>query len=90
MNALLAPPTRAEVIPVAQTLTTTEENEARKLYEEFWRMYPTQKNPTDINTPQKANFLILKGFEKIRLMQRARKQKYDFTRPDEPEDAGDE
>lgn len=63
-----------------QTLTPDEEAEARTLYEEFWKMYPTQRNPTDINTPEKATYLILKGFERISLMQRARKQAYDFTR----------
>ena len=48
-------------------------------------MYPAQKNPSDINTPEKANFLILKGFERIRVMQQARKQAYEFTRPEEEE-----
>lgn len=68
---------------MSQTLTPNEESEARDLYEEFRRLYPTQKNPSDINTPEKATFLILKGFERIALMQRARKQAYPFTRPDE-------
>ena len=66
-----------------QTLTADEEAQARALYGEFWHMHPDMKNPTDINKVEKANFLILKGFEKIRLMQRARKQAYDFTKPDE-------
>ncbi len=65
---------------MAQSLSRREVAEARALYEEFWRMYPDQKNPSDINTREKATFLILKGFERISLMQRARKQKYDFTR----------
>lgn len=69
-----------------QTLTPEEEAEARALYDEFWQTYPTQRNPSDINTPEKASFLIQKGFERIRLMQRARKQAYDFTRPDEGDD----
>jgi hypothetical protein len=68
---------------MAQTLSPQEESEARALYEEFWRMYPDQKNPSDINTPEKAAFLIVKGFERISIMQRARKQAYGFTRPDE-------
>lgn len=72
---------------MAQALSEQEKAEAKCLYEEFWGMYPLQRNPTDINTPEKATFLILKGFERIRLMQRARKQKYDFTRPNE---GGDE
>ncbi|NQU22791.1 MAG: hypothetical protein HQ567_16050 [Candidatus Nealsonbacteria bacterium] len=66
-----------------QTLTPREETEARALYEEFWTMHPDIKNPTDINRVEKANFLILKGFQKIRLMQKARKQAYDFTKPEE-------
>lgn len=70
-----------------QNLTPTEEAEAKALYEEFWSIYPTQLNPTDINTPEKANFLMQKGFESIRLMQTARKQAYEFTRPDEGDQA---
>jgi hypothetical protein len=66
-----------------QTLSPEEVAEARRLYEEFWRLHPDIKNPTDINRIEKANYLTQKGFEKIRLMQRARKQAYDFTRPDE-------
>lgn len=65
---------------MSQTLTSEEEAEARKLYEEFWKLYPNQQNPSDINTAEKANFLMLKGFESISLMQRARKQAYDFTK----------
>lgn len=63
-----------------KSLSKKEEKEARALYEEFWKTNPKQANPSDINTPEKANFLILKGFERISLMQRARKQAYDFTR----------
>lgn len=65
---------------MAKTLTPAEEKEAKALYEEFWKMYPKQRNPSDINTPEKANFLMMKGFQRIRLMQRARKEAYDFTR----------
>jgi hypothetical protein len=63
-----------------QTLTNKEVEEAKKLYEEFWSIYPNIKNPSDINSPEKANFLIKKGFESIKLMQRARKQAYNFTK----------
>jgi hypothetical protein len=69
-----------------QTLTPQEESKARKLYDEFWRLHPDQLNPSDINTPEKATFLIMKGFERIALMQRARKQAYSFTRPESPSD----
>jgi len=68
---------------MSQTLSDAEEAEARALYKEFWDMHPKIKNPSDINRVEKANFLIQKGFEKIRLMQRARKQAYDFTKPTE-------
>jgi len=64
---------------MAQSLSPKEEAAARALYDEFWQLYPGLKNPSDINTPEKATFLILKGFERIALMQRARKQKYAFT-----------
>ncbi len=60
-------------------MTNEEILETKRLYIEFRRMYPGVKNPSDINTPEKAYFLILKGFEKIRMMQRARKAGYDFT-----------
>ena len=75
-------------MPTIQTLTPAEEAEARALYNEFWSLHPNIKNPTDINSIEKANFLILKGFEKIRLMQRARKQAYDFTRHTEDDSDG--
>ena len=68
-----------------QNLTPEEEALARRLYAEFFTMCPGKRNPSDINTPEKAQFLIMKGFEQIRLMQRARKAKYPFTRPDEVE-----
>ena len=68
---------------MAQSLSPEEVQAAQVLYEEFWAKYPNQKNPSDINTPEKASFLILKGFERIHLMQRARKQAYPFTRPDD-------
>jgi hypothetical protein len=74
---------------MAQTLTDEQRAEAEQLYNEFWKLYPDIKNPTDINRPEKAAFLILKGFERIRLMQQARKQKYDFTRPNDSEDPED-
>lgn len=73
-----------------QTLSEQEEAEARDLYEEFRTLYPGIKNPTDINMPEKAHFLILKGFEKIRLMQKARKQAYDFTKHDDDDATEDD
>jgi hypothetical protein len=63
-----------------KTLTAQEEALARSLYEEFWRLHPNQPNPTDINTPEKEAFLKTKGADKMKLMQRARKQAYGFTR----------
>ena len=75
--------------PMAQTLTPDEVNEARALYAEFFARYPLLKNPTDINRAEKAFFLTMKGWEKIKLMQRARKAPYDFTKPGE-EDADEE
>jgi len=69
-----------------QNLTREEVDEATALFDEFWQLYPGRKNPSDINTAEKAHFLILKGFERVRLMQRARKQAYDFTRPQENEE----
>lgn len=75
-----------------QNLSPEQELRAKELYEEFWATYGTHiKNPSDINTIEKAHFLIEKGFEDIALMQKARKQKYPFTRYNEldPEDEGD-
>jgi len=63
-----------------QTLTTKEEKKAKKLYKEFWKINPGMKNPSDINKQEKADFLEDKGFESISLMQKARKQKYNFTK----------
>ncbi len=63
-----------------KTLSTSEESKAKKLYKEFWKINPNMKNPSDINKPEKADFLTKKGFENIRLMQKARKQGYKFTK----------
>ena len=71
------------MIKTKRSLNTEEQVAAKALYDEFWRMHPNQKNPSDINTEEKAYFLMLKGFEKIRLMQKARKQAYSFTKPHE-------
>ncbi len=63
-----------------QTLSPKEEKKAKSLYAEFWKIYPKIKNPSDINSPEKATFMITKGFESIQLMQKARKQAYSFTK----------
>ncbi len=65
---------------IKKTLTASEEKKAKKLYKEFWKINPNMKNPSDINKQEKADFLKEKGFESIRLMQKARKQKYSFTK----------
>ena len=74
--------------PMAQSLSPAEVEQARALYEEFFARHPLLKNPTDINKAEKAQFLIMHGWLAIRLMQRARKQKYEFTKSDE-DDADD-
>jgi len=43
-------------------------------------MYHDIKNPSDINSQEKADFLVKKGFDNISLMQKARKQAYKFTK----------
>ncbi len=63
-----------------QTLSAKEVKEAKSLYKEFWKINPNMKNPSDINNQAKADFLAKKGFESICLMQKARKQKYSFTK----------
>lgn len=68
---------------VKQTLSPEEVAEATELYKEFWRRHPDLKNPSDINCQEKADFLIEQGFPRINLMQRARKQAYDFTKLNE-------
>jgi hypothetical protein len=70
-------------------MTIDEDKMAEKLFNEFWKKYPHIKNPTDINMTEKAEFLVLKGFESIRLMQRARKQKKPYSRPDEDDEVED-
>jgi len=63
-----------------QTLTPSEIKKAKSLYKEFWSMYHDIKNPSDINSQEKADFLVKKGFDNISLMQKARKQAYKFTK----------
>ena len=71
-------------------MTPEEDELAAKLYAEFWTKHPTIKNPSDINRTEKAEFLILKGFESIKLMQRARKQAKAYSRPFDDDDTGDD
>ena len=61
-------------------LTTRDLLKARSLYRRFFNLYPDQKNPTDINTVEKAVFLVIVGFENIQLMQAARKEGHPFTK----------
>ena len=61
-------------------LMSEEKATACKLYEEFWEIYPDVHDPSCIDTIEKAYFLILKGFESIRLMQKAKEQKPYFRR----------
>jgi hypothetical protein len=79
---------RKERAEMAKSLTPEQEAEARALFAEFFATHPSLRNPTDINHRDKAFFMFVKGWEKFRLMQRARKQGLDFTRPGE-DDADD-
>lgn len=55
------------------------EKEVAGLYAEFFRRYD-QPNPTDINTVEKAHYLIEIGWEKFRHMLNARKRSHYYTK----------
>lgn len=65
---------------MTKTLSKADEKKAKALYKKFRRQYPGVKNPSDINTKKKAEFLLLVGWEAISLMQKARKKGYAFTK----------
>jgi hypothetical protein len=60
-------------------MTQQQIQKVRALYKEFYKLYPEQTNPSYIDTIEKAEFLIQKGFEDIHLMQIAHKLGYLFT-----------
>ncbi len=62
-------------------LTPDEAAKAKALYETFFEQYPNQKNPADIDTPEKVAFLAEKGLANVNLMRTARKLGMGFTRP---------
>ena len=52
-------------------LTSVEQKMAKDLYYSFFKK-TGQKNPTDLNTPEKYHFAVEIGYELFRLMQLAR------------------
>ena len=46
---------------------------AKDLFREFFSRYP-EENPSDVNTLNKYNFMMEKGFDALKLMQQARKE----------------
>jgi hypothetical protein len=63
-------------------------NLARRLYDEWFGLYPETKNPSEINTEEKAMFLLNRGWNNLKLMQTARKQGFEFTK--RPKDRKDQ
>ena len=49
-------------------------------YEKFFKEFPNQRNPTDLNTPEKFKFAKKIGFQRYRAMQQARKQGEPWSR----------
>jgi len=54
-------------------LTIDEQCEAKRLYGEWFNLFPGVKNPSDINSEVKFNYFGRIGWESLRLMQKARK-----------------
>ena len=54
--------------------------QSQKDYEEFFRRNPEQKNPTDLNTPEKWAFATYIGYERYTAMQSARKAARSYTK----------
>ena len=54
-------------------MTIEEQIEAKRLFGEWFGKYPDVKNPSDINTELKFYEFVDMGWEKLRLMQKARK-----------------
>lgn len=64
-----------------EMLTPDEAAKAQSLYDEFFQKHPEQKNPADIDTPEKVAFLAEHGLASVNLMRTARKLGMNFTRP---------
>lgn len=52
-----------------------------ELFKEWFRLHPDQKNPTDLNTQEKWDWMMNKGFPAFRVMQQARKRGEEWSRP---------
>ncbi len=67
-------------------LTNRQQTQAQEDYGWFFMLYPDSKNPTDMNTQEKWDFVQAIGFERYSYMLAARKAKtkyrLDFTKPD--------
>ncbi|MCP4477433.1 MAG: hypothetical protein GY818_05015 [Planctomycetaceae bacterium] len=58
---------------LCKLMTPEEQEEAKRLYGEWFALFPDVKNPSDINSELKFNYFIGLGWEALRLMQKARK-----------------
>ncbi len=59
---------------------TAKEIECRELWDEFKLTCGGQGSPVVVNTVEKAEFFIMKGFEKVMLMNQAEKEGLGFSR----------
>ena len=66
-------------IPCTMDVFLTTDCVVKEDYKEFWRRYPDQKNPTDINTREKHDYSNEIGWERFNNMQKARKLGRSFT-----------
>ncbi len=58
---------------INQAMSIAEQEEAKRLYGEWFKYYPDIKNPSDINSKFKFDHVMGIGWEKLKLMQKARK-----------------
>ncbi len=65
-------------------MTREEQEKAKTLYGEWFALHPDVKNPSDINCQLKYDYFMEAGWEKLQLMQRARKsnvKQYGYPSP---------
>lgn len=56
--------------------------QAKTLFQRWFKKHPTERNPSDLNTQEKFDYAMGMGFEKHRTMEYLRKQGAACTKPE--------
>jgi len=72
-------PENAKKVERMSDISLKQQQQAEADYDEFFKRFPSQKNPGDINTVDKFNFAVEIGWDRLRILQACRKKALPFT-----------